>query len=181
MQTPKLEHLPQYALEDGVLTDIERAALIRKAQEAGMDMDEFEMILDTKLHKAQKATAAANPKPSSNKHEEVRKCPTCGAMVSVFTTQCGECGYEFNNVEANKPANTLFEELQAHGIQKTPNPAPHEEPKNKQLQALSKRYNSGSTLKKIFANNGTIRMKSMKILFVHLKRMLTRLSTSFWI
>lgn len=153
MLTTELEQLIQYALEDGVLTEKERSVLMRKAQDAGVDMDEFEMILDAKLHEIQKARAAS-PKPSNSKHGEVRKCPACGAMVSAFTTRCSECGFEFNNVEANKSANTLFEKLQALEMEKAHELALHEESKNKQLQALSERHNSGGTLTKIFANNG---------------------------
>ena len=154
MLTPELEQLINYALEDGVLTDKERTVLMRKAQAAGADLDEFEMILDAKLHEVQKTAAAAAPKSNSNKHGEVRKCPACGAMVSAFSTRCSECGFEFNNVEANKSANTLFEKLQALEMEKARELAQHEESKNKQLMALSERHNSGGTLTKIFANNG---------------------------
>ena len=154
MLTPELEQLIQYALEDGVLTDKERSVLMRKAQAAGADLDEFEMILDAKLHEVQKTAAAAAPKSNSNKHGKVRKCPACGAMVSAFSTRCSECGFEFNNVEANKSANTLFEKLQALEMEKAHELAQHEESKNKQLLALSERHNSGGTLTKIFANNG---------------------------
>lgn len=154
MLTPELEQLINYALEDGVLTDKERSVLMRKAQAAGADLDEFEMILDAKLHEVQKAAAAVAPKSNSNKHGEVRKCPACGAMVSAFSTRCSECGFEFNNVEANKSANTLFEKLQALEMEKAHELAQHEESKNKQLLALSERHNSGGTLTKIFANNG---------------------------
>ena len=154
MLTPELEQLINYALEDGVLTDKERSVLMRKAQAAGADLDEFEMILDAKLHEVQKTAAAVAPKSNSNKHGEVRKCPACGAMVSAFSTRCSECGFEFNNVEANKSANTLFEKLQALEMEKAHELAQHEESKNKQLLALSERHNSGGTLTKIFANNG---------------------------
>ena len=154
MLTPELEQLINYALEDGVLTDKERSVLMRKAQAAGADLDEFEMILDAKLHEVQKTAATAAPKSNSNKHGEVRKCPACGAMVSAFSTRCSECGFEFNNVEANKSANTLFEKLQALEMEKAHELAQHEESKNKQLLALSERHNSGGTLTKIFANNG---------------------------
>ena len=154
MLTPELEQLINYALEDGVLTDKERTVLMRKAQAAGADLDEFEMILDAKLHEVQKTAATVAPKSNSNKHGEVRKCPACGAMVSAFSTRCSECGFEFNNVEANKSANTLFEKLQALEMEKAHELAQHEESKNKQLLALSERHNSGGTLTKIFANNG---------------------------
>lgn len=154
MLTPELEQLINYALEDGVLTDKERSVLMRKAQAAGADLDEFEMILDAKLHEVQKTAATVAPKSNSNKHGEVRKCPACGAMVSAFSTRCSECGFEFNNVEANKSANTLFEKLQALEMEKAHELAQHEESKNKQLMALSERHNSGGSLTKIFANNG---------------------------
>ena len=154
MLTSELEQLINYALEDGVLTDKERSVLMRKAQAAGADLDEFEMILEAKLHEVQKTAAAVAPKSNSNKHGEIRKCPTCGAMVSAFSTRCSECGFEFNNVEANKSANTLFEKLQALEMEKARELAQHEESKNKQLLALSERHNSGGTLTKIFANNG---------------------------
>ena len=154
MLTPELEQLINYALEDGVLTDKERSVLMRKAQAAGADLDEFEMILDAKLHEVQKTAATVAPKSNSNKHGEVRKCPACGAMVSAFSTRCSECGFEFNNVEANKSANTLFEKLQDLEMEKARELAQHEESKNKQLMALSERHNSGGALTKIFANNG---------------------------
>ena len=153
MLTPELEQLINYALEDGVLTDKERSVLMRKAQAAGADLDEFEMILEAKLHEVQKTAAAVAPKSNSNKHGEVRKCPACGAMVSALSTRCSECGFEFNNVEANKSANTLFEKLQALEMEKARELAKHEESKNKQLMALSEHHNSGGTLTKIFADS----------------------------
>lgn len=152
MLTPELEQLVQFALEDGELTDKERSVLMRKAREAGADMDEFEMILNARLHearkKAQEAAAAAKPNP---KYGEIRKCPACGTMVSTFSTKCPECGFEFNNVEAVKSANVLFEKLQELEMEKARELAAHEESKNRQLQALSDRHNSGGAIKQ-FAN-----------------------------
>lgn len=152
MLTPELEQLIQFALEDGELTDKERSVLMRKAQESGMDMDEFEMILNARLHEArknaQKAAAAAKP---NSKYGEIRKCPACGAMVNAFSTKCPECGFEFNNVEAVKSANILFEKLQELEMEKARELAAHEESKNRQLQALSDRHNGGGAIKQ-FAN-----------------------------
>lgn len=151
MLTPELEQLIQFALEDGELTEKERSVLMRKAQEAGMDLDEFEMILDAKLHQVKNnAAVAATPAPKPNsKHGEVRKCPACGAMVSAFTTKCSECGFEFNNVEAVKSASTLFEKLQSLEMDKARELAAHEESKNRQLQALSERHNSGGAVRQL--------------------------------
>ena len=153
MLTPELEQLVDVALADGVITDKERSVLMRKAQEAGIDPDEFEMILDAKLHNLKKKEAEAVPAPKPNaKYGEVRKCPGCGAMVSAFTTTCPECGFEFNNVEAVKSANTLFEKLQALEMEKARELAKHDEEKSRQLQALSKKHNGGGALRQ-FANS----------------------------
>lgn len=150
MFTPELEQLIQYALADGELTDRERSVLLRKAQEAGVDMEEFEMVLDARVHEMKKATNASTltNKPNS-KHGEVRKCPACGAMISAFTTKCSECGFEFNNVEASKSANTLFEKLQNLEMEKARELAIHEENKNRQLQDLSAKHNGGGAIGQI--------------------------------
>ena len=139
MLTPELEQLIQYALADGVLTDKERAVLMKKAEAAGVDLDEFEMILEAKLHEAKKAAAAAAPK-ASNKEGEVRKCPHCGARVRSFRTTCEECGYEFRNAEAVKSAAFLFEQIQNLEMEKTRELALHESNKNKQLEAFGGVY-----------------------------------------
>ena len=141
MLTPELEQLIQYALEDGVLTPKERAVLMKKAEAAGADLDEFEMILEAKLHEAKKAAAAAAPK-ASNKEGEVRKCPHCGSPVSSFRTTCQECGYEFRNASAVRSATDLFEKLQALEMEKVSELSHHEESKNRQLQALAELHNS---------------------------------------
>jgi hypothetical protein len=137
MLTPELEQLIQYALADGVLTPKERAVLMKKAEAAGVDLDEFEMILEAKLHEAKKAAAAAAPK-ASNKEGEVKKCPHCGSPVSSFRTTCQECGHEFRNVEAIKSAAVLFEQIQNLEMEKARELALHENNKNKQLEALAK-------------------------------------------
>ena len=136
MLTPELEQLIQYALADGVLTDKERAVLMKKAEVAGADLDEFEMILEAKLYEAKKAAA---PK-ASNKEGEVRKCPHCGARVRSFRTTCEECGYEFRNAEAVKSAAILFEQIKSLEMEKTRELALHEDNKNKQLKAFGGVY-----------------------------------------
>lgn len=151
MLTPELEQLIQFALEDGELTDKEMTVLMRKAQESGVSPDELELILNGKLHEMKKKKAMESASKPTSKHGEVRKCPGCGAMVSTFSIKCPECGFEFNNVEAVKSANALFEKLQALEMEKAHELAAHEETKNRQLQALSDRHNGGGALKQ-FAN-----------------------------
>lgn len=122
-----MENLINAALADGVLTEKEKQVLFKRAQAMGIDLDEFEMVLDARLvelkkkeareekqHELEmeKAKAAQKSAPKSNKYGDVRKCPACGAMIGAFTTVCPECGHEFVNVEANSTTKKLQETLE---------------------------------------------------------------------
>lgn len=122
----RLEKLIDAALADGVLTEKEKQVLFKKAQSMGIDLDEFEMVLDARLVKLKKQEAKENkqyelemakakqaPKsaPSSNKYGDVRKCPSCGAIVEAYTAVCPQCGYAFSNVEAVGSWGRLAKEL----------------------------------------------------------------------
>ena len=103
MYNPELEGLIDAALADGMLTEKEKQILFKKAQAMGVDLDEFEMVLDARLVKLKKAEQekAASSAPKSNKLGDVKKCPACGAMVQSYQGACPECGYAFENLEAN--------------------------------------------------------------------------------
>ena len=122
-----MENLIDAALADGVLTEKEKQVLFKRAQAMGIDLDEFEMVLDARLvemkkkeaqaekqHELEmeKARAAQKSAPKSNKYGDVRKCPACGAMIGAFTTVCPECGYEFANLEANSTTKELQKKLE---------------------------------------------------------------------
>ncbi len=104
-----IEELIDAAIEDGVLTDTERRVLDRKALEAGWNLDEFHVILEGRLQKKVKEMNAAKPAPkrTSNKYGEVRKCPTCGAMIKPGKAVCEECGYEVTGVGGVSSAERL--------------------------------------------------------------------------
>ena len=55
MYNERLEQLIDAALADGELTEKEKQILFKKAQEMGVDLDEFEMVLDARLVKLKKA------------------------------------------------------------------------------------------------------------------------------
>lgn len=100
---PELEKLIDLVLADGVLTDKEKEVLQRKAQELNVDMDEFQIVLDAKLHLKQNESP---PKQKSQKEGEIKKCPSCGAPVKSFSNKCMDCGHEFrynalNNLSSN--------------------------------------------------------------------------------
>lgn len=115
---PELERLIDLALADGVITDKEREVMYRKAQELGVDMDEFEMVLEAKVHLASKgansviaSTSGTSNMSNSHKERDFRKCPSCGAAVQSFATVCSDCGHEFRNAQSTQSVVRLFEML----------------------------------------------------------------------
>lgn len=109
MYNEKIEALINAALADGVLTEKEKQILFKRAEAEGVDLDEFEMILDARLVELQKEQKSSAPK--SDKFGDVRKCPACGAIVNSFSGVCGECGFIFENIQANLSSTKLAELL----------------------------------------------------------------------
>ncbi len=144
MYSEKIEALIKAALADGVLTEKEKQVLFKNAQAQGIDLDEFEMVLDAKLVELQKAEKekAAKSAPKSNKFGDVRKCPACGALVPALGVICAECGYEFSGVESSSSAQLLakkIEEIKRNASEK----------KNKILQ--EKKYSTTKGKMEIFS------------------------------
>lgn len=165
MYNEQIENLINAALADGVLTEKEKQILFKKAESMGIDLDEFEMVLDARLvelkkkeareaeqHELEmeKVKAAQKSAPKSNKFGDIRKCPACGAILQSFQTRCPECGYEFKNVEAVNSAKNLFDQLQAVELRKADRLTAHDKEKNDRLEQLSKRHNSDGTMAKLF-------------------------------
>lgn len=121
MYNAQLESLIEMALADGVLTEKEKQVLFKRAQALGIDLDEFEMVLDAKLYEKQKSHSrmdstsmqGAHSAPQSSKCGDVRKCPACGAIIGTFLMACPECGYEFVGVGANSFVENFAKGLQA--------------------------------------------------------------------
>ena len=70
---PELERLIDLVLADGVLSDKERQVIYRKAQELGVDKDEFEMVLECKLRSSQQPSAPPNDSHRSTMNNEQRR------------------------------------------------------------------------------------------------------------
>lgn len=114
MYNEQIEQLVNAALADGKLTEKEKQILFKKAQATGIDLDEFEMILDARLVELQKQEQEkiAKSAPKSNKLGDVKKCPNCGAIVQSYQGVCVECNYAFENIESNAAAKELSKLLQ---------------------------------------------------------------------
>ena len=95
MYNKELEKLIEMALMDGELTEKEKQILFKKAEKFGVDLDEFEMVLDAKLFEKQKDSKSTNSAPKSDKLGDVKKCPACGSIAQSFASKCADCGTEF--------------------------------------------------------------------------------------
>ena len=104
MYNEQIENLINLALADGELTEKEKQILFKKAEAAGIDLDEFEMVLDAKLFelKKMKNETPAVSAPKSDKFGDIKKCPACGSLITAFTTNCGDCGHELSNITSTK-------------------------------------------------------------------------------
>lgn len=152
MYNQELENLISAALVDGELTEKEKQILFKRAQSMGIDLDEFEMVLDSRLALLEKEKKAAevSAAPMSNKFGDIRKCPACGAILQSFQTTCPDCGHEFRNIESVQSAQKLFDQLQAVELRKGEKISNHEAEKQRRLDDLSRRHNSDGALVKIF-------------------------------
>lgn len=117
LYNPQLEELIDLALVDGKITAKEKQVLFKKAQSLGVDLDEFEMVLEAKLVKLEQAKESKKAKetaPSdSSKLGRAKKCPNCGATIGSFKMKCPECGFEFSGIGPNSYVATFSKELKA--------------------------------------------------------------------
>ena len=105
-----IEQLISCALIDGELSEKEKQVLLKRAEAQGIDLDEFEMVLNARLMELRKEKRTTSA-PKSDKLGETRKCPNCGAVVQSYQGKCHECGYEFEGLEANISSKKLAENL----------------------------------------------------------------------
>ena len=114
MFSKEMEALIEATLQDGMLTDQEKAVLVKRAQKEGIDVDELDVYIQSLLQKRQQEQ---NEKKEAifEKYEEEKKkaigpvCPKCGKQVPPLALVC-DCGYEFKrgNEESTKK---LFEKI----------------------------------------------------------------------
>lgn len=94
-----LENFIQLALEDGELKEKERKVLLKKAEAKGIDLDEFEMYLDTKFARKSSQAPSSEPQsatPSDSKNAAIRICPNCGKRIPASKPVCPGCGWEID-------------------------------------------------------------------------------------
>ena len=101
----ELDLLIQEYLTDGVLTDKERAVILRKAEGMGLDRDEIDLYLDAQVQKIDQATDAAA------RRQKGKQCPYCGESVPQLTDKCPHCGGSIT-AEASQELQEIFDNLE---------------------------------------------------------------------
>ncbi len=101
----ELDVLIQEYLTDGVLTDKERAVILKKAEGMGLDRDEIDLYLDAQIQKIDQASDTAMRRMKS------KACPYCGAPIPQLTDKCPACG-QFITPQASDELQEILEKLE---------------------------------------------------------------------
>ena len=92
-------------LTDGIISTKERQVLLKKAQQLGVDVDEFDLYIDAQQQKVDQAAEAAASKRRG------KTCPFCGAAVPMLTDKCPSCGKTISP-EASQELQEIFDKLE---------------------------------------------------------------------
>ena len=116
MFSKELENLINATLEDGVLEEYEKAALVKRAQAEGVDLTELEIYINSILQRRKrertKAEEARQEIIDKKKKEAYgRVCPNCGKQVNSMTLKC-DCGYEFTNNAVRSSVQILADKIE---------------------------------------------------------------------
>lgn len=116
MFSKELENLINATLEDGVLEEYEKAALVKRAQAEGVDLTELEIYINSILQRRKrertKAEEARQEIMDKKKKEAYgRVCPNCGKQVNSMTLKC-DCGYEFTNNAVRSSVQILADKIE---------------------------------------------------------------------
>lgn len=101
----ELQALIDQYLTDGVLTEKERAVILKKAEGMGLDRDEIDLYLDAEVQKIDQATDAAVRK------QKGKTCPFCGGNVPMLADKCPHCD-GLITAEASEELQEIFDNLE---------------------------------------------------------------------
>lgn len=130
MFSERLERLIEASLQDGQLTEQEKAAIIKRAEAEGEDINEVdiyiqslqqkrqqelnlqaqlaateEMVAQKKARETKQAAAAEEEKERA---KLLRKCPACGTPIPAVTNVCPNCGHVVESDDFSKEITDLI-------------------------------------------------------------------------
>lgn len=116
MFSKELEALINASLEDGILEEYEKAAIVKRAKSEGVDLTELEIYINSIMQKRKRehdlAEDAKQEKIDQRKREAFGKvCPNCGKQVPPMTIKC-ECGYEFTKASTVSSVQRFQEKIE---------------------------------------------------------------------
>lgn len=116
MFSKELENLINASLEDGVLEEYEKAAIVKRAQAEGVDLTELEIYINSILQRRKRELNEKKEEEykelERQKQNEIGKvCPKCGKEVPPLTLVCN-CGFEFKKNEVNSSVKKLAKKIQ---------------------------------------------------------------------
>ena len=103
MYSDKLEQLIAAALADGILTEKEKQILFKRAQEEGIELDEFDMVLSARVLEAERSR---QPQPPSDVNATV--------PVDTYLMLARTALQNKNLVEAEQYSNKIIEVYNTH-------------------------------------------------------------------
>jgi hypothetical protein len=110
MFSKELENLINASLTDGKLSELEKKALVKRAQKEGVDLDELEIYIESILQQRTQEQKVQLEKETSE-HEKQRKgniCPHCATEIPPLTKICPNCNRAVN-ANVNSGDKELFE------------------------------------------------------------------------
>ena len=117
MFSPELEALIQATLADGVLTENEKLALVRRAEKEGVDLAELEIYIDSLIQKRIQTETMSNHEKmiSQEKERKGNVCHRCGESIPPLTRTCPSCGAVVgsNETVGDKELTKLVDEMEA--------------------------------------------------------------------
>ena len=99
-----LDDLIREYLTDGIISSKERAVILHKAEQMGIDRDEMDLYIDAQQQKADQKVEAAISKRRG------KTCPFCGGTVPMLADKCPNCG-EAITVESTDEFNALIKDV----------------------------------------------------------------------
>lgn len=103
MFSKELENLIKASLADGKLSELEKKALVKRAQKEGVDLDELEIYIESILQQRTQEQKVQLEKETSE-HEKQRKgniCPHCATEIPPLTKICPNCNRAVNTNETS--------------------------------------------------------------------------------
>lgn len=99
----KITEMIRMAAADGVITDAEKAIIIKKATELGEDPDMVALAIEGEVGSLQKE--------KERKMASGKRCPQCGEIIPAGSAVCPACGFAILDSHENNTALKLQNDL----------------------------------------------------------------------